>query len=469
MRRASEQAHVVIVVLSGESEATELEGVGTALQEVKGFVVYVGGRQPEISDALVDLVVLDEDVARERLLDAAERFLGRRDEIRRDTGAAPPLFPARAEALEMSPKTFRRRLIEAARKGVFPALPSLDVAETLWTIEPFPIQPFGYERAPAEGAPPTALKILPALVGAVAGALAVLAAAKWLLGWFVQPDEESESGETIVGCTVFAPSTAVAGASILVQAFVHRPEEASEAMAVASAMQFDVDADRRAFQSLWSPIKPDSRLDFELRMPELEIDDPVASLVWRGWTESVQFGVRIPPETPPGTVAGTLSILHESVPIGHVKFKLAIEHDVPSAPSEPQGDEARRYTFAFVSYATHDRPEVLPRVQMLRINGIGYFQDVLSLQPGDRWAKRIEAGIDRCDLFLLFWSKHAKSSEWVRKEVEHALGRKGGDELEPPEIYPVPIELPPVPPWPELAHLHFNDPLLYFVAPREGG
>jgi TIR domain len=203
-------------------------------------------------------------------------------------------------------------------------------------------------------------------------------------------------------------------------------------------------------------------------MPGLEIDDPVTSLVWLGRTESVQFGVRVPPETPPGTVVGTLSILLGSVPVGHVKFKLAIEHEATSAPSEPQGDDARRYSFAFVSYATHDRPEVLPRVQMLRINRIGYFQDVLSLQPGDRWAKRIEAGIDRCDLFLLFWSEHAKDSEWVRKEVEYALGRKRGDDLEPPEIYPVPIKLPPVPPWPELAHLHFNDPLLYFIVPREG-
>ena len=40
-----------------------------------------------------------------------------------------------------------------------------------------------------------------------------------------------------------------------------------------------------------------------------------------------------------------------------------------------------------------------------------------------------------------------------------------GDDGAPPEIIPVPIEgPPPVAPPPELAHLHFNDRLLYFMA-----
>jgi hypothetical protein len=44
-----------------------------------------------------------------------------------------------------------------------------------------------------------------------------------------------------------------------------------------------------------------------------------------------------------------------------------------------------------------------------RVN-IKYFQDVLSLEPGDRFSKRIELGIDKCDVFLLFWSSQAKMS-----------------------------------------------------------
>ena len=78
---------------------------------------------------------------------------------------------------------------------------------------------------------------------------------------------------------------------------------------------------------------------------------------------------------------------------------------------------------------------------------------------------RLYLEIDRCDLFLLFWSSHAQSSRWVRNEVKYALSRQGPDELAPPEIRPVIIEGPPIPPpWPELAHLHFGDRLVYVMA-----
>ena len=65
-----------------------------------------------------------------------------------------------------------------------------------------------------------------------------------------------------------------------------------------------------------------------LRMPGLEIDEPVAALVWRRRTESVQFGVRVPPGAPAGMVIGTLAVSVDSAPSGYVKFQLAIETGV---------------------------------------------------------------------------------------------------------------------------------------------
>jgi hypothetical protein len=54
----------------------------------------------------------------------------------------------------------------------------------------------------------------------------------------------------------------------------------------------------------------------------------------------------------------------------------------------------------------------------------------------------------------------------VLKEVQYAMTRNGGDELAPPEILPVIIEgPPPVKAPPELAHLHFNDRMIYFMQP----
>jgi hypothetical protein len=284
-------------------------------------------------------------------------------------------------------------------------------------------------------------------------------AAKWLFGWFV---DLAEAATDVVECTVFSPAVAAPGASILVQAFVHLPEDADDARAL--AMEFDTAARKRTFRTLTSPIRVGSRLHFELRMPGLEIDDPVAALIWHRRAEAVQFGVFIPPDVAAGEVIGTLAVSLDSAPLGHVKFKLTVDEEARSTPSEPQGEEASRHKVAFISYASKDRDEVMRRVQMLSLVGIEYFQDVLSLEPGDRFSKRIQLGIDECDLFLLFWSRDAKASEWVRKEVRHALSRKAGDDLSPPEIRPVILEGPPiVEPWEELAHLHFNDRHLYFM------
>src|SRR5262249_46560989 len=156
----------------------------------------------------------------------------------------------------------------------------------------------------------------------------------------------------------------------------------------------------------------------------------------------------------------------DGVPAGHVKFKLTITEQALRSETEPRpellGIGAHRYQQAFISYASPDRTEVLKRVQMLARLRIKYFQDLLSLEPGDRWEQELYRHIDRSDLFLLFWSKSARESTWVRKELLYALDRKRTDEFAPPEIVPVPIEgPPPVPPPEELAHLHFNDQLLY--------
>jgi hypothetical protein len=206
---------------------------------------------------------------------------------------------------------------------------------------------------------------------------------------------------------------------------------------------------------------------FDLTLPGLEIDEPVQYMVWMSRPQSVQFGVTVPADHPRRTVIGTVRISRERVPIGHIKFKLSVyapEDTRPPGGDAPLGEAMHVYRKAFISYASHDRREVLKRAQMLARMKIDFFQDVLDLEPGQRWERQLYRQIDECDLFLLFWSSAAKQSDWVLKEVEYALTRKGGDEAAPPEIVPVIIEGPPlVPPPPALSHLHFDDRLLYFM------
>jgi hypothetical protein len=149
-------------------------------------------------------------------------------------------------------------------------------------------------------------------------------------------------------------------------------------------------------------------------------------------------------------------------PLGRVRLKIS---RVKLRASELRlvAERLRPYQKAFLSYSSTDRTEVLKRAQSLHAAGIKVFQDVLSLDPGDRWRQKIFKYIDETDLFLLCWSRAARDSVWVLKETRYALRRqrKSGS----PDVVPVVLEGPPpiAPPrW--LSHLHFNDPICYFLA-----
>jgi hypothetical protein len=194
-------------------------------------------------------------------------------------------------------------------------------------------------------------------------------------------------------------------------------------------------------------------------------------IIWRGQTACVQFSVTAPKKLVntlvraqgPLSVVATISVSQDGVVIGQIKFVLQIERTA-SKPHEPQlTGEAQRYHTAFISYASQNRPEVLRCVQMLRLVGTAFFQYLLSLDPGQRWAQQLYSHIDTSDVFFLFWSTPAKQSKWVTKEWRYGLRKKGLD-----FIKPVMIEgPPPVPPPKALARLHFNDWLLYVIRVEE--
>ena len=287
-----------------------------------------------------------------------------------------------------------------------------------------------------------------------------------------------------VDCTVFAPPSVARGDWLSVQVFAHRPDQAEEARGL--AQEIDQQARKRGFKSLEMGIKRGTRLTFHLHVPGIDFVASLLSLVWQGRANYVHFAASAPSELPIGTLICTVTVAVDNIPVGSIVFKLEIvEKNRPlrtpntintmlSATKAnrpisllPVGDRIFRYKNAFISYAMKDLPEVLKRVQMLRLARIRYFQDVLKLEPGDRWERKLYRYIDRSDLFLLFWSTNAKESKWVLEEARYAIKRKGGSDLASPDIIPVIIEGPPVPEPPaELAHLHFNDYLIYFMKPQ---
>lgn len=276
----------------------------------------------------------------------------------------------------------------------------------------------------------------------------------------VERQDRSGDGDDIVDCSVFAPPVVSPGGNAMVQVFVHLPEQKEDA--ARDAVEFDAQAQRCGARTLEAPIARGERLAFDLSIRGIEVPEPVQTLVWQGRPAAVQFELIVPHDFPSSQSGiGTVSVSRRGVPIGCLKFTIRVA-DAVGYPVvwKLAGEGAKRFKRAFVSYASGDRAAVLARVQVLRAACIEYFQDV-DLEPGQRWEQELYKQIDDCDLFLLFWSNAAKESEWVRREVDYALGL--GDKA--PDIRPVPIEGPPVPlPWDELSHLHFDDRLLSMLA-----
>lgn len=285
------------------------------------------------------------------------------------------------------------------------------------------------------------------------------------------PPDEAKMDE--LSCSVYTRREARPGDAFLVQVFAHLAEQFDQL--AARAMKSDERAEARGMETFDAPVARGDRLTIKLDMPGLEVDEPAQSFVWKGEIKRVLFGVTVPESIAPKSLVGKVTVCQNTVPIGHVRFAFevvaAVEPAARVAPSvEPARAEAEpagefvRYRQAFISYCSKDRAEVLRRVQMLRLLKLKFRQDLLDLEPGQKWESTLYRYIDESDVVFLFWSKAAKESKWVEKELKYALARKGGRKEAPPEIVPVIIEgPPPAPPPPYLSADHFNDTLQYFV------
>lgn len=285
--------------------------------------------------------------------------------------------------------------------------------------------------------------------------------------------EKTAGGYDEVNCTVYAPGAVARGNAFLIQVFAHTYVQGFDLDGVAKYA--DADARKRGSVTLEEKVLPGSRLDFQLHVAGLQLEEDSLSIKWNGKLKSVQFVVNVPEEYKLSTLVGQVLVSHDSVPVGQMRFIIEVKRPVDDREKEYYAKPGshrqapfpmERFEKAFISYASQDRAEVLKRVQMLNTVKLDFFQDLLTLEPGDEWEAKIYDYIDQCDVFFIFWSKAASESVWVKKETLYALKMKKGDRQAPPAILPVIIEgPPPAKPPEELNFLHFNDKFIYFINP----
>jgi hypothetical protein len=275
-----------------------------------------------------------------------------------------------------------------------------------------------------------------------------------------KPQADTTPQSELLDASVFAPKAAVPGDQILVQVFLHRLSADEAVRAQAMARGADGSADRRSVGTLDAPVTRGQRIDVTLAAPGLIVDHATQYLTWRGSPRACQFLVSVPRRRVRKTYYLEAFVSIDGVPIGVLGFMLKIARVQKAMPVEIRGERCRRHDYAFISYASPDRGEVYRCVQGLNAFGIKYFQDRLSLEPGTHWKPRLRQEIDRCDVFLLFWSEHAAKSKWVLWETKYALRRQKTTSKHLPYIRPMPLarlSRAPVPKW--LSHIHFHDPL----------
>jgi hypothetical protein len=185
------------------------------------------------------------------------------------------------------------------------------------------------------------------------------------------------------------------------------------------------------------------------------VTPPEICFAWSGLENLAAFTVTVDATVPREAVSLCFLVLVADVAVAHLPLRVAVGAAADIAPERTQSAVPRS---AFASYSSGDAEIVAQRLSTLArwSPGVDIFQDCLDLRPDENFKPQIALHIAGREVFLLFWSRRAAASRWVRWEYTTALDRKGVD-----AILPMPIEDPAIaPPPPELAQRHLRDRFL---------
>ena len=197
--------------------------------------------------------------------------------------------------------------------------------------------------------------------------------------------------------------------------------------------------------------QPNTQVTVRLYGEHIVVPEPEQTFKWNGKKNQLDYDVKVPHHAPESTTILKFDVSIAGIIIAKIRIDLEIDPNAVSTKANLKRTTPARTAFA--SYASNDRLRVLDRVSEVQRNGVDVFLDCLSLNPGEKWKPRLKKEIKRRELFLLFWSKIAKESQWVDWEWRTCYGEKGIDGIDPHPLDPVFEAEPPE----ELKSLHFED------------
>ncbi|MFT3818489.1 MAG: toll/interleukin-1 receptor domain-containing protein [Rubrivivax sp.] len=202
-------------------------------------------------------------------------------------------------------------------------------------------------------------------------------------------------------------------------------------------------------QSGWLPGAP---VTVRLSAPGAVVEPAERRFDWNGRLNLAAFSVQMA-----AGAQGALDLCFQvelaGVPIALLPLPVAIAGEQALVLLNRQDRQAP--ASAFASYASKDAQTVGYCLSALSrwSPGLAIFQDCLDLQPNEAFKPQLRQRIHDSDCFLLFWSRHASASKWVRWELDTARDDKGLD-----AVIPMPLEDPAIAaPPPEFEAVHLRD------------
>jgi hypothetical protein len=209
----------------------------------------------------------------------------------------------------------------------------------------------------------------------------------------------------------------------------------------------DVSPDREARWRVGAPIT------VRLTGEHVRVTPAERSFEWNGRENLVSFAVTVDGDAPRTKLQLCFHVLLGGLGIAFIPLGLAVGDE----PGETGTQEmtSRAPSSAFASYSSKDAEAVTRSLSTLAhwAPALDIFQDCLDLTPNEAFKPQLEAQIGKRDIFLLFWSRHARDSKWVLWEFETARAKRGMN-----AILPMPLEDPALaPPPPGFEDKHMRD------------
>lgn len=255
--------------------------------------------------------------------------------------------------------------------------------------------------------------------------------------------------------SVFAPSEVAPNRHMIVQVYLHLPEESEQVKKL--AFEGDKNTERRAYEPLEVKLKKGDKVDIELCINghNLLYNDR-KSLVWQGSTIKRSFDYIVPDILDLYELSCSIIIIVNDAIVGEMIFLTNI---VDSPRSSNTNIFSRPIKKLFISYSHKDLETAEKIAKIYEAMDIDVFFDKHRLKSGYIFSEEIFNYIKASDTFVLCWSENAAQSDYVKKEICAALERAYPNQQprEKAQISIKPYNIEPYSPAPDMiSHYHFE-------------